>query len=152
MIMNESRRGFAKQLTMACAGVGAFFTKVERADAAVTDSDILQFALNLEYLEAEFYTIGLTGQTIQQMGSTVSGSGNSGFTTGGQQVTFFNNSSLYNSLMQIGADGRTRACRSDPGRANVARDHTHIKACHQSQRPEFRLPEPAGLHCAGPSL
>jgi Ferritin-like domain len=55
---------------------------------AITDTDILNFALNLEYLEAEFYTKATTGKTIEQSGIAVTGAGHSGPTTGGQQVDF----------------------------------------------------------------
>ena len=49
------------------------------AQAAVTDTDILNFALNLEFLEAQFYTIATTGMTLDQAGlSTKSGSGSAG--------------------------------------------------------------------------
>ena len=49
------------------------------AQAAVTDNDILNFALNLEFLEAQFYTIATTGMTLDQAGlSTKSGSGSAG--------------------------------------------------------------------------
>lgn len=54
----------------------------------ITDTDILNFALNLEYLEAEFYTVATTGRTIEQSGIAVNGKGSSGPTTGGNQVSF----------------------------------------------------------------
>jgi len=47
--------------------------------AAVTDTDILNFALNLEYLEAQFYTLATAGKTIDQIGIGItSGSGSAG--------------------------------------------------------------------------
>ena len=56
--------------------------------AEITDVDILNFALNLEYLEAEFYTVSTTGRTIDQTGIATSGTGNPGPTTGGKQISF----------------------------------------------------------------
>jgi hypothetical protein len=59
-------------------------TKVEAA--SFSDVDILNFALNLEYLEAEFYTKAVYGITISQGGIGTSGVGNEGPTTGGKKV------------------------------------------------------------------
>ncbi len=48
--------------------------------AAVTDSDILNFALNLEFLEAQYYTLATTGMTIDKAAGIplTSGSGAAG--------------------------------------------------------------------------
>jgi hypothetical protein len=55
---------------------------------SISDVDILNFALNLEYLEAEFYTVVTTGKTLQESGFQLQGRGNSGPTTGGSKVDF----------------------------------------------------------------
>ena len=105
---NADRRLFLQQLGLAGAGVAGIFASAGsgQAQAAITDVDIVQFALNLEYLEAEFYTVARTGKTIDQMGSGITGSGTAGATTGGQKVTLIEGSSLAISADKIGADER----------------------------------------------
>ncbi len=57
--------------------------KSDAQSAMVTDTDILNFALNLEYLEAQFYTLATTGMTIDQIGIGI----NSGGGAAGGSVT-----------------------------------------------------------------
>ena len=51
-----------------------------------SDQDVLNFALNLEYLEAQFYSFATTGLSIDI--SLLGGTGTPGAPTGGRQVTF----------------------------------------------------------------
>lgn len=85
-----SRREFAKRVMAAgltIPAVSLIDGMGSTAEAqSITDVDILNFALNLEYLEAEFYTVATTGRRIQDVGIEVGGSGASGPTTGGGMV------------------------------------------------------------------
>jgi hypothetical protein len=101
----SNRRGFTKALSLASAGMAAFLAKVDSAEAAtITDADIVNFALNLEYLEAEFYTVAVTGKTIDQFGIGINGNGSQGATTGGGKVTFATGSTLALSASEIMED------------------------------------------------
>ena len=73
--------------TMLGAALAAFGTAPAIVNAqAVTDTDILNFALNLEYLEAEFYNFAVNGKGIADLGVPITGTGASGNTVGGSQV------------------------------------------------------------------
>jgi hypothetical protein len=102
----NSRRSFLTRLGQAGVGAGAFLAAANSAHAQVTDVQLLNFALNLEYLSAEFYTVATSGQTIGQMGIAVNGTGTAGPTSGGGQITFIAGSSLALSAAQIAADER----------------------------------------------
>jgi hypothetical protein len=67
VIVNTRR----KMLTVGGAALAAMAfgmtKKAEAQAAAVTDTDILNFALNLEYLEAQFYNLAVYGVTIDNL-------------------------------------------------------------------------------------
>jgi hypothetical protein len=80
----KSRRKMVMMGGTALAGLLLGSSTKANAQTTLTDADYLNFALNLEYLEAEFYTLASTGQTIDQIGIGI-GAGTSA--TGGGTVT-----------------------------------------------------------------
>lgn len=75
----RNRRSLLKKLAVAGAVLGAS-QNVSQAQTP-TAVDVVQFALNLEYLEAEFYAIATTGQNLQARGVPITGTGTPGPTT-----------------------------------------------------------------------
>lgn len=84
-----SRREFAKRTmlgSIVAVGGLSLMDADELSAQALSDVDILNFALNLEYLEAEFYAVAATGKRIQELGLEVGGRGRAGTTVGGSVV------------------------------------------------------------------
>ena len=71
----------------------SFLGKAAYASTTITDADILNFALNVEYPEAEFYSMATYGSTLLELGVRTKAQ-ESGPTTGGNMVPDFGASPL----------------------------------------------------------
>jgi hypothetical protein len=126
--VRASRSNRRQFLTRASAALGAVgLTGLGGATAfasmdptALTDADILNFALNLEYLEAEFYLRAAFGRGLAD--ADVSGRESLGQVTGGRKVRF-RTTAFRNYAREIAADeeAHVKFLRAALGDAAVAR-------------------------------
>lgn len=103
----------------------------------IDEADILNFALNLEYLEAEFYTYATTGKSITSFGVGIKGRADTanptagGTTVGGKKVDFSDNEPFTHDLAaQIGSDERAHVVllRGALGSSAVAMPNIDLSA------------------------
>ena len=88
--LEAGRRAFIKAVGFGATAAALFGASAAKADAPtnIVDLDILTFALNLEYLEAEFYLNAATGTGLAS--SEIHGKGGANPVTGGRKVSFSN--------------------------------------------------------------
>ena len=136
---SPNRRSFMKTIAAATAGVGALsvagLTPAE--GQTTTEVEVLKFALNLEYLESEFYTYAFYGRGIETFDIGVSGEANGsnpaegGSTTGGKIVDF-NKAQVLSAQVaaEIGSDERAhvRLLRSALGSQTIAKPNLNLNA------------------------
>lgn len=136
---SPNRRSFLKTMGAAAAAVGAFTVAGTTAAEAQTSTEVnvLNFALNLEYLEAEFYTFAVYGQSITDFGIGIDGLANGanptsgGITSGGSQVAFSNSLVFTPDIAaEIGSDERAHVVllRSALGPAKIAKPNINLNA------------------------
>ncbi len=136
---SPNRRSFLKKIGVATAAVGAMaVTGTTPAEAqTMTEENVLNFALNLEYLEAEFYTYAAYGTSITSYGIGINGVAtgsnppSGGTTTGGSKVTFSNNLVFTQTIgAEIGSDERAHVVllRTALGSAAIAKPNIFLNA------------------------
>lgn len=135
--------GIRMAAAAAAVGVaGAALSGTEAQAQALTDVNIVNFALNLEYLEAEFYLRAATGQGLGA--GDISGTGTLGGVTGGSQVPFRSRAiSQYAQLLAADELTHVRFLRAVLGGAAVARPRIDFTAAFTN------LAVAAGLIVAG---
>ncbi len=131
-----SRRKFAKSAMTAGVGIGAASLTAGAPRGvfaqSITDADILNFALNLEYLEAEFYTVITSGVTIDQapFNIGITGVGTPGPTTGAGRLDFRGDQLLQQTALELAYDERehVKIIRGALGSAAIAKPAIDLSA------------------------
>ncbi len=126
------RRAFGKRMATvgaATAGLGLLMNADSWAQSGgPTDIDILNFALNLEYLEAEFYTVATAGVRIADVGIGVTGVGNQGATVGGAVVALDERVKVVAQQITIDEQMHVRLLRTALGTAAIAKPAINLEA------------------------
>lgn len=129
------RRRFLRSATatgLGLVGAGLLRSAVDPAKASaaedppISDAAIFNFALNLEYLEAEFYSFAVTGHGLP--GNLTSGTGQRGPVVGGREVPF-RSRSIRQFAAQIARDEHEHVAffRKELGSAAVARPAINLR-------------------------
>ena len=125
---NERRDFFKNAIGAVAVGAGAMsFARAAEAQTAPSDVDILNFALNLEYLEAQFYTYAVTGMGLAA--DQLTGTQTQGTVTGARKANL-SDPQVIQYVREIAADeaAHVASLRRALGNAAVAQPPIDLSA------------------------
>ena len=128
-LFKRAGAGIAGAAAMGALSTGSLALSSGSASAqaapAVSDADIFNFALNLEYLEAEFYLRAATGQGLLAQDTT--GTGTRGYVTGGSLVPFKSAAvAAYAQRIAVDEQAHVRFIRAVLGSSAVAEPNINL--------------------------
>jgi len=141
-----ARRGLAGGVG-ACVGANATGVAAQqmRDPKSISDDDILNFILNLDYLQAEFYTVASSGRRIADYSVGIGGVGTAGETVGGAAIAL--DPRLRELVTQLAVDERAhvKTLRDRLGARAVAKPAINLEATGAGFRSEAEFLELARL-------
>ena len=137
--------GAAAVSAIAAGGLALSARPAKAVPATNIDAEVLTFALNLEYLEAEFYLRAYFGYGLSTLSaSNVTGAGTQGTVTGGSQVPFQNPAiRQYCQLLAVDELAHVQFIKGALGSAAVAEPNINLNTSFSM------LAQAAGLIQAG---
>ncbi|MEZ5288714.1 MAG: ferritin-like domain-containing protein [Vicinamibacterales bacterium] len=151
------RRSFAKVFAAGMGTVALGGASLGAQAPTITDTDILNFALNLEYLDAEFYTVITSGVTIDAapFNIGITGVGTPGPTSGAARLDMASDARLNQTALELAYDERAHVAllRNALGSAAVAKPAIDFSAAAVTSIAQFlrvaRILEDVGVSAYG---
>jgi len=124
-----TRRAFARA-ALASGAWAAVASVLERAADAqsLSDEDVLNFALLVEYVDTEYFTMATYGRRLEEVGIPVTGRGRQGPTVGGGAVSLSGAVRVLAEHLTVDEQGHVLTLRQALGSAAIAKPTINLEA------------------------